>query len=184
MLWPSRQRNFFLSLAIEGLYRPVWSSVVLEELRYEEEAKLTKLLDGDAATAAERASHLINRMESQFGDALAHGWERLDGTFGLPDRDDEHVVASAVVSGAGAIVTRNERGFPAHLMLWGVEVIVPTRFALTMVELDPRRGAEAVHSMARRTGRRGPAQTPHAVADGLQRTYDMREAVDVIRPYL
>lgn len=183
VLWPSRQRDFFLSLAVEGLYRPVWSSVVLEELRYEQEAKLIRR-EVDAARAAERASYLVSRMEDQFEDALAHGWERLDGTFGLPDRNDEHVVASAVVGGAGAIVTLDEPHFPAHLMPWGVGVIVPTRFALTTVELDPRRGAAAVRSMARRSGRRGPAQTPHDVVDGLQRYYGMHEAAEVIRPHL
>ena len=39
-LWPSLRRDFLLSLAIEGLYRPVWNSVVLAELEYEEAAKL------------------------------------------------------------------------------------------------------------------------------------------------
>src|ERR1700756_4819382 len=110
VLWPSLQRDFLLSLAIEGMYRPLWSSTILAELEYTETPNLMDRCE-QPDVAAMRARHLIEQMTAAFDDALVENSEPHEGTFGLPDPDDEHVVAAAVV-GAGAIVTENLRDFP------------------------------------------------------------------------
>ena len=95
VLWPSLQRDFLLSLAVEGLYRAVWSSAILDELRFHEAQKLRDRHGLEASVAETRAARLIQEMRDAFGDAEVAGWEPLDGTYGLPDPDDEHVVAAA-----------------------------------------------------------------------------------------
>ncbi|MET7767755.1 PIN domain-containing protein [Nocardia sp. NPDC005366] len=106
VLWPSLQRDFLLSLAVENLYRPLWSDRILEELEFHEALKLSSR--GEAMQVAEtRAHNLIQRMASAFDDALVEHWQPHEGTFDLPDPNDEHVLAAAVVGGAGAIVTGN-----------------------------------------------------------------------------
>jgi hypothetical protein len=80
VLWPSLQRDFLLSLAIEGLYRPLWSTEILAELEYHEAQKLINRREQPDAAAA-RASHLISQMTAAFDDALVENWEPHEGTF-------------------------------------------------------------------------------------------------------
>ncbi|MFV2013466.1 MULTISPECIES: PIN domain-containing protein [unclassified Micromonospora] len=179
VLWPSLQRDFLLSLAIEGLYRPVWNTVILDELAYEERAKLINR-GADASTATRRANHLVAQMRRHFDDAEVNGWEGLDGTYGLPDPDDEHLVAAAAVGGAGAIVTHNLRDLPASKMPYGLQVLPPTEFAANTVALDPTRAWAALTTIAGRSGRTGQPRTEAQILDLLDSRYGMKEAVDLM----
>lgn len=180
VLWPSLQREFLLSLAIEGLYRPVWSAVILDELEYHEAAKLIKR--GETPNqAAGRAQRLISQMRTAFDDAEVCGWEGLEGTYGLPDPDDEHVVAAAVVAGASAIVTLNFRDFPPNRLPDGIRAIAPAEFAASTVSFDPVRAQAAVGAIAARSGRQGTRLTEDEILDTLAARYGMAQAVDFLR---
>lgn len=133
VLWPSLQRDFLLTLAVEGLYRPIWSSAILDELKYAEEQKLIERGE-DPRKASRRARHLVSKMRRAFDDAEVEGWEGLDGTYGLPDTNDEHVVAAAIVGRAGVIVTMNIKDFPEHKLPPGLQIHPPTTFAANTVE--------------------------------------------------
>lgn len=180
VLWPSLQRDFLLSLAIEGMYRPVWSAAILEELEFHEARKLIGRGE-EEGEAVRRAARLITVMRQAFDDAEVQGWEGLDGTFGLPDPDDEHVVAAAVVAGAGAIITNNVRHFPEDQIPYGIQVLRPNEFAANTVALDPIRARRAVATIAHRSGRRGPLLTEDDVLDELVFRYSMTQAVELIR---
>jgi hypothetical protein len=180
VLWPSLQRDFLLSLAVEGLYRPLWSSVILDELHYEEAAKHARR-GVPGAEARKRAQGLIAAMRGAFDDAEVSGWELLNGSYGLPDPDDEHVVAAAVVGGAGAIVTHNDTDFPADHLPPGLQVLRPADFAASTVALDPARAGRAVQEIARRSGTHGPLRTASEVLDQLDARYGLDNTTAVIR---
>ena len=178
MLWPSLQRDFLLSLAIEGLYRPLWSSAILEELEYHETRKLI-YRGGQLDVAAARARHLIDQMATAFDDALVDNWEPLEGGFGLPDPDEEHVVAAAVVGGADAIVTDNQRGFPETKIPTRIKVVSPAEFAADIVSVSIDVALHAVQTMAARYA--APPLTTEEILNRLVQRYRMIEAADLVR---
>ncbi|WP_454111636.1 PIN domain-containing protein [Microbacterium aurum] len=179
VLWPSLQRDFLLSLAIEGTYRPTWSSAILDELQFHEEAKLVKR-GMPVAEAARRAATLIAAMRREFADAEVDGWQPLEGTFGLPDPDDEHVLVAAVIAGAGAIVTENLKDFPADRIPPGIQVLSAREFAKNTVALNPRLALAAVHEIASRSGRYGATLAVGEILETLRDRYGMIEAVDMM----
>ncbi len=64
------------------------------------------------------------------------GYEDLIGTLRLPDPDDRHVLAAAIVSGAEIIVTRNLRDFPAgELDRYGIAAQHPDVFVRGLIDL-------------------------------------------------
>ena len=178
VLWPSLQRDFLLSLAVEGLYRPLWSTAILDELRYHEARKLVGH-GHDRVLAEQRSQRLVNQMSTAFDDAIVANWEALEGTFGLPDIDDEHVVAAALVGGADVIVTSNLKDFPPQRIPNPVKVISPAQFAADTVAVSPDAAHHAVTAMASRFVR--PLSTVEQILEHLMARYAMIEAVELIR---
>jgi hypothetical protein len=181
VLWPSLQRDFLLSMAAEGLYRPLWSEAILDELYRHEQRKLIRR-GGEAVLARQAAEHLLDRMNAAFADAVVTGWEPLEGSFGLPDADDEHVVAAAVIGGAGVIVTDNVKHFPAASMPSHIQVLRGREFAADTADLDPARAARVLCELS--TRRANPRQNPHHVLDLLVVRYGMTEVDVIVRPAL
>jgi hypothetical protein len=85
---------------------------------------------------AARARQLIDQMTTAFDDALVENWEPHDGTFNLPESDDEHVAAAALVGGAGAIVTDSLKDFPIANVPAHIKVLSPAEFAADTVAVS------------------------------------------------
>lgn len=181
VLWPSLQRDFLLSMAIEGLYRPLWSEAILEELHRHERYKLTER-GTQEHEALEQADRLLENMRAHFDEALVTGWEPLEGTFDLPDVDDGHVLAAAVVGGAGVIVTDNLRHFPASLVPSDIQVLTGREFAANTADVDPERAARAICVMATRRTR--TKHSPHQLVQLLVERYGMHDVADIVVPVL
>ena len=182
VLYGSLERDFLLSMAVEGLYRPLWSDVILEELLECEFEKWAVRVPADEARR--RADRLISELRREFEDSLVGGWERASLNYGLPDPDDEHVVAVAHFSGAGAVVTRNTKHFPRPLIPAHIDVLHPSEFARLTVEVNPRAAALAVVAMSNRRGITGPAMSPDGVLDDIAAKLGLRSVADAIRPHL
>jgi predicted nucleic acid-binding protein len=175
VLWPSKQRDFLLSLAVQNLYRPLWSSEILAELYEHELAKLVKM---GVAAAESRTARLIEQMRTHFDDAEVGNWLPYDGTFGLPDPDDEHVLAAAVAGHAGAIVTSNVKDFPAAKIPPGIQVVDPAEFAANTVAVSPESALQAVVDLTSRF--HTPPVSLDEFFEVLRDRYCMHEAVELM----
>jgi len=120
-------------------------------------------------------------MRNAFNDAETTGWEGLNGTYGLPDPDDEHVLAAAVVAGAGAIITLNLKDFPAERLPHGIQALSPAQFAFNTVSLDPHRALQAIRQIANRSGHHGSTRTIDDLLDLLAARSQFHDATDVLR---
>ena len=103
----------------------------------------------------------------------------MEGGFRLPDPDDEHVSAAALVGGPGAIVTANLKEFPAQRIPAPIKVVSPAQFAADTVAVSPDVARRTVRTMAARFS--APPLTVDEILDRLIETYRMIEAVDIIR---
>jgi hypothetical protein len=118
--------DVFLTLAELGLYRPLWSTGVLDELRR------TVVAHGIDAAAVD---YRISAMQSAFPDAEIQGYEELVAAM-TNDAGDRHVLAAAVRANAEVLVTFNLRHFPAEaLSPYDVEARHPDDFLLDQLDL-------------------------------------------------
>ena len=102
VLVPTALCDTLLRLAEDGFYRPLWSERILLEV---EHAVLRLYPDIDPARVRRRTE----LMSATFEDATVVGWEQVSAGLDLPDENDRHVLAAAIVGGAQAIVTSNLR---------------------------------------------------------------------------
>ena len=136
VVYSGLRRDFLLSLAAVGVFRVVLTEDILFEINYVEARKLV-LGGDDTETARGKADHLTDELRSAF-DVEDDSRILLIKPVGLPDPNDEHLVAAAVAGGAEVIVTDNVSDLPAALLPDGVRTQDPRSFLHDMVTANPR----------------------------------------------
>lgn len=120
VLVPIRLATTLLWLAEAGLFQPLWSESILDEVR----RNLPKV-----GVTPEQASRRIGMMREAFGaEALVDGFDDLIEHMRC-DPKDRHVLAAAVRGGADAVLTFNLKDFPDEVAAThGIEVMHPDLF--------------------------------------------------------
>jgi predicted nucleic acid-binding protein len=177
VLYPQLIRDTLLSLAVERLYHARWSATIHDEW--------TRNLAKDRPELASRLPAIVALMNASVPDCLVTHFEKLADTIALPDPDDRHVVAAAIVGHADAIVTFNTKDFPAAVLQpYGIEVQHLDEFLMNQLQLQEIPALRAIKKMrARWTNPARSAQDLITAFDlrGLPLTADLlREAITLI----
>lgn len=129
VLYPAHLRDTLLRLGERELYIPLWSEEILGEL--------SRNLAG-SGMSSEAIEHLLAEMRFAFPEAAVTGYQPLIDSLEC-DPKDRHVLAAAVRSAAGALVTFNIRDFPATSVdRFAIDVLHPSEFLLDLLDLAPR----------------------------------------------
>ena len=161
VLFGARIRSLFMQAAQSGLFRARWSDRVHDEWIA---AVLARRPDIDEGKLQRVRQH----MDAAVPDCLVTGYEDFVVALDLPDPDDRHVLAAAIVGRASCIVTFNEADFPVDVLeRYGLHTRHPDRFLLDLESLESGALIEAARADKRHY--RNPPLTAEAYIDGLRR---------------
>lgn len=145
VLVPVHLCDTLLRCAEMDLYRPIWSTKVVEEAK---RAICRVHPDLSESRVSSRFSNMNKAFP--FSEITDKQWEGLVSGVHLPDRDDRHVVAAASAAGADVIVTANLKDFPAdELAEYALESVGPDTFLCDMLDLNPDAVQHAVRMQVR-----------------------------------
>lgn len=121
VLYPTVLRRLVIGAARTGVFTPMWSPRILEEW-----ARAAARDGYDAEARAE-----IAKLRSEFPDAEVTPDAATEAELSLPDADDVHVLAAAIIGGAKELLTLNTKDFPTRtLAAYGIIRRHPDEFLL------------------------------------------------------
>jgi predicted nucleic acid-binding protein len=130
VLYPAPVRDVLMNLAVRGAFHARWTARIHDEWTRNLLAKRTDLDPAKLALTVELMNGAIE-------DAVIENYEFLIETLELPDPDDRHVLAAAIIGHADAIVTYNLKDFPAEVVgRHDIEVLHPDDFLVFQYEFN------------------------------------------------
>lgn len=161
VLYPALMRGILLELN----YREVFNAKWTRQIENEWTRTLRRRRPDLDPARVERTRHL---MRQHFHDALVLGYEKIIDTLDLPDPDDRHVLAAAIVGGCDVIVTQNLRDFPpAALDEHSLSALHPDDFLILLLTFHRADFLAAVRDT--RAALRNPAYSVEEFLENLAR---------------
>lgn len=144
VLVPIRLTDLLMQLAVEDLYRPKWTTDIHREWIKVLERKRPDI-------GLERLEKRRNQMDAKARDPLVTGYESLESALWLPDENDRHVLAAAIVGHCDVIVTYNLKDFPKEVLgKFELESQHPDIFLANHLNLFPGKFCAAVLKVRQR----------------------------------
>jgi len=138
VLYPASLRDLLIRLAAKRVVQARWTQAILDEY-------VDALLERQPELERARLARTCELMNRAVPEALVQGYDQVMEALALPDPDDRHVLAAAIVSGAQVIVTQNLRDFPNEVLSpHGIEALHPDEFVLDTLDLAPGAVCEAL----------------------------------------
>ena len=141
VLYPAPMRDILVQLANDDLFQAKWTVAIQREW-------IEALLRNEPHRDRRKLERTRERMDLETRDALVTGYESLIDGLKLPDPDDRHVLAAAIVGRCDVIVTQNLKHFPQEALApYGIEVQHPDDFLVNHLNRFPRKVCESVHEV-------------------------------------
>jgi len=138
VFYGARLRSLVLTLAQTKMFRARWSEHVHDEW-------MRTLLRNRPQLTMASLEKTRRAMDASVLDCLVSGYTSVIETLSLPDPDDRHILAAAIVCRASCIVTFNLTDFPQEtLRPFSLHAVHPDDFLLDTESIDPIAFAVAV----------------------------------------
>jgi predicted nucleic acid-binding protein len=138
VLYSAAMRDIFMQLALTKLFDARWTEAIHREW-------IESILRDRPELNRDYLEHTRYLMNKKVENAVISGYEALIPDLNLPDPDDRHVLAAAIIGNCNIIVTLNLDDFPAQsLAPHSITVQHPDEFLSRCFDLSPARFCAAI----------------------------------------